>query len=85
MTPDEYRQYEANRQNIIRSNAGRRMSGKPQLPVPPKVERPTRVQLTDRNKDYVGTWPFGVSEADAIAEAQAQGYEGPFKVKYVPA
>jgi len=77
MTPQEWRAYEAQRQEIISSNRSRRMQypPKPLLDVPPKLKKPQVVTLYEPDGTYIGAWPFGVSEADAKAEAIEQGYK----------
>lgn len=76
MNLEKYNEIQKHRQEIIRRNASRRMRGESHLqePVPPKPAYPMAVQLETPEGDYIGTWPAGVSEADARAEAAAQGY-----------
>ena len=84
MTPEEYRHYESNRQRIISANRSRRFRGKvSELEiVPPRLPRPQRVQLYDVDGNYIGTWPYGVSKAEAWNEASIAG-ERPCTVKMV--
>lgn len=77
MTILEWQKYEAQRQRRITENRVRRMQRNPQPPLPtiPRLPKPTRVQLYTPDGDYIGTWPYGVSKEDALAEAWEQGYK----------
>lgn len=85
MTIKEYNDYEAKRQAIISHNRSCRMSGHLDRikEVPPKIERPLRPQLYDVNGDYVGTYPYETTEAEACEHAKEHGEKGPFTVKWV--
>ena len=85
MNLKEWREYEANRQKIISQNRSRRLSAKtrglPPLEVPPKLPRPKVPQLYDRAGYFIGTFK-NMTEAEAIAAAEAEGYKVG-KVKWV--
>ena len=74
ISADEYGKAMAARQEAVRANAGRRLKGLPPLPVPPKPDKPTWIQLFDVDGDYIGTWPSGTTEAEARAEAEEKGF-----------
>lgn len=72
-TKREYEAYEKKRKSLISDNRSRRMKGEKPLPVPPPAVKPTVWQIHDKDGDYVGTWPVGVSKRDAIQEAKSLG------------
>jgi hypothetical protein len=76
-----WRDSERRRRAIITENRARRMRSGPKLPplpVPPRADKPQRVQLTDAAGDYVGTFDVGVSVEGAADIARERGYVGPF-------
>lgn len=88
MTPEDYKKYDRNRQDIIRQNSSRRMRKQEPLPVPPKVDPPVKIQMHTKGGDYIGTWAFGISKEEAIEEAIEKGaIQSPHEavIKLVPA
>ncbi len=75
MNKEEWYQYEKKRRIRISDNRSRLMSGLPALPKIEKLTRPLRVQLSDVAGDYIGTWPYGISLAEAKLEAIEKGHE----------
>ncbi len=75
MNITQWQQHEKKRQNRISDNRSRRMCSLSVLPKIEKLPRPLRVQLLDIAGDYIGTWPYGVSSAEAKLEAIRGGYK----------
>ncbi len=61
MDSREYYRLCAERTAVIRENAGRRIKGLPQLPVPPVPVRPHGWELKDEQGDYAG---FTLNESE---------------------
>jgi hypothetical protein len=74
MSPAEHARYERDRQEAIRRNKSRRARGLPTEPNPPRIEPPTKVQLSTRGGEYIGTWDWGVSPEQAVDEAVGHGF-----------
>ena len=66
----EYNKREQARSDIIRSNAGARISGKPQKEVPPKVEKPKVFVAYDKSGGYIGSLPNAKTLSQAIDEVE---------------
>lgn len=79
MTPQEYSQLKADRQAIIRANAGRRLRGLPALPVPTLPPPPMIYLAFTVDGDYIGSVPEATTEAEA-AEITAQFTRQPFRI-----